>query len=288
MLLSVSSWIFGDEPLEAVFERASRYGLDGVELVAEPDGYDIDQIQQLCNKHKLKVFSLLGMYPWPTDSRDLSHPDADVRNRAVAYLQACVDLALALGARSVNVIPTGVFRTRPVRAEATEELWTKASQEEWKHAVDSIRRAADYAQQRGVYLAIEPINRYETYLVNNVEQALRFIEDVGSDAVRLQLDTFHMQMEEADPAEAVRKAAARLVNVHLADSNRRAVGDGQFNFRAVLDALRFIGYKGPLTLEPVPPGSDPFLATRLTLHRSLRDRDVDVSVRRLRMMLESV
>lgn len=282
MKYSVSNWIYGDEPLEMTFKRLSGCGFDGVELMGEPDRYCPSDVRQLCDKYGLEVLSIAGMYPWPTDERDLVNPDPEVRQRAIAYLRKCVDFACDVGARLIIVVPSAVGKTRPVGERYDDKTWEDAYQKEWAYAVESVREAARYAGEKGILLAIEPINRYETYLVNTAEQGMRFISEVGSESVKLHLDTFHMNIEESDPTRAVQLAGDLLVNVHISDSNRQAVGRGHFDFGALMRVLKEIGYGGALTLEPLPPVPDPYIAMRMKRYSSLWDSYARESLQRLR------
>jgi D-psicose/D-tagatose/L-ribulose 3-epimerase len=281
MNYSISNWIYGDEPLRETFERLKRYGYGGVELMGEPRLYRVAEIQGLCREFGLQVLSIAGIYPWPTEERDLANPDPEVRGRAVEYLRECVDFALDIGAPLIIVVPSAVAKTAPVGQFETEDGWVEAAEQEWAYAVGSVRQAATYAEKKGVLLAVEPINRYETFLVNNVDQGLRFISEVGSKAVRLHLDTFHMNIEEPDPAEAIRKGGNLLVNLHIADSNREAVGRGHIDFKSIMRALKDIHYQGALTLEPLPPVPDPYIAARLKRFLPLRDIYAEECIGRL-------
>ncbi|HAL62404.1 MAG TPA: sugar phosphate isomerase/epimerase [Chloroflexi bacterium] len=282
MKYSISNWIYGDEPLRKTFERLKRYGYDGVELMGEPRLYRVAEIRGLCREFGLQVLSIAGMYPWPTEERDLANPDPEVRERAVKYLRECVDFALDVGAPLIIVVPSAVAKTSPVGRFESEEEWVAAAEREWNYALESVSTAAAYAEQEGVLLAVEPINRYETFLINNVDQGLRFVSEVGSRAVKLHLDTFHMNIEERDPAEAIHKAGELLVNVHIADSNRQAVGYGHTDFEAIMRALKDIDYQGALALEPLPPVPDPYIAARLMRYQHLRDLYAEECIARLR------
>jgi len=282
MRYSISNWIYGQEPLRLTFERLKRYGYDGIELKGEPQEYHPPEVDELCREFDLEILSIAGIYPWPTDARDLANPNLRVRERAVNYLKECVDFASAVGAPLVIVVPSAVAKTSPVGHFESEEDWGAAAEREWNYAVESVRAAAAYAEQKGILLAVEPINRYETFLVNNVDQGLRFVSEVESRAVRLHLDTFHMNIEEKDPAEAIRKAGELLVNVHIADSNRQAVGYGHTDFGAIMKALGDIGYERALALEPLPPVPDPYVAARLKRYEHLRDVYAEECIARLR------
>ena len=284
----ISNWIYGDESIEETFARLKRHGYDGIELRGEPSAYDARAVRDLCRRHGLDVLSLAGIYPWPTQERDLAHPDAGVRRRAVDYVRACCDFAVKVGAPLLIVVPSPVAKTSPIGPLATEEEWVQAAEREWAHAVDSVRQAARHAEACGVCLAIEPINRYETFLVNTCEQGLRFIGEVDSPAVRLHLDTFHMNIEEPDLGDAIRRAGSALINVHIADSNRQGVGRGHVDFRAVMAALRDIRYARALILEPLPPVPDPYVAARLRRYRPLWEDYARESIERLRTLEETV
>jgi D-psicose/D-tagatose/L-ribulose 3-epimerase len=281
MKYSVSNWIYADEPLRVTFQRLRKYGYDGVELVGEPRRYDTQEVKGLCQEFGLSVLSVLGWSIWPLE-RDLAHPEPQMRQKALKYATECVDLAVAVGAPLVVVIPASAGRTRPIGDVSSGKAWKEAMEREWGHAVESVRKAAAYAEQKGVLLAVEPINRFESFLVNNVDQGLRFVQEVGSEVVKLHLDTFHMNIEDNDPAEAIRKAGDLLVNVHISDSNRGPVGTGHTDFKATLRALKEIGYQGALTMEPVPPAPDAFMAISMEEFLPLRDVYAEECITRLR------
>jgi len=281
MKYSISNWIYGDEPLQVTFQRLRKYGYDGVELVGEPQRYDTQEVRGLCQEFGLSVLSILGWSIWPLE-RDLAHPDPQMRQKALKYASECVDLAVAVGAPLVVVIPASAGRTRPIGDVSSEKAWKEAMEREWGHAVESVRKAAAYAEQKGVLLAIEPINRFESFLVNNVDQGLRFVQEVGSELVKLHLDTFHMNIEDKDPAEAIRKAGDLLVNMHISDSQRGPVGHGHTDFKAIIRALKEIGYQGALTMEPVPSVPDAFMAISMEEFLPLRDVYAEECITRLR------
>ncbi len=281
MKYSISNWIYGNEPLPITFQRLQKYGYDGVELVGEPQRYDVQEVKELCQEFGLSILSVLGWSIWPLE-RDLAHPDPGMRQKALTYAAECVDLAVAVGAPLVVVIPASAGRTRPIGDVSSGKAWKEAVEREWGHAVESVRKAAAYAKQKGVLLAVEPINRFESFLVNNVDQGLRFVQEVGSEVVKLHLDTFHMNIEDEDPAEAVHKAGDLLINVHISDSNRMAVGHGHFDFKALMRALKEINYRGALTMEPLPPAPDAFMAISMEEFLPLRDVYAEECITRLR------
>ncbi|MDP3011493.1 MAG: sugar phosphate isomerase/epimerase family protein [Candidatus Hydromicrobium sp.] len=288
MKYSISNWIYGDEPLEVTFQRLQKYGYDGVELKGEPKLYQTGEVRKLCKKYNLSVLSIAGIYPWPTLERDIASPDEGVRKKAVDYLQNCVDLAAGVGAPLVVVVPSAVGKTSPIDSFEDEEEWIQEKERVWNYAVLSVREAAKYAEAKGILLVIEPINRYETFLVNTAEEGLRFIAEVNSPAVKIHLDVFHMNIEEANPAEAIRRCGKLLMNLHISDSNRMAVGDGHVDFRAIMYALKEIRYQWALTLEPVPPVPNPYVATRLKRYEYLRDKYAEQCITRLKNLEKEI
>lgn len=282
MRYAVSNWIYGDEPLERTFSQLRRFGYDGVEIKGEPDYYNPVEVRRLSREYGIPVTSIAGWVPWPTESRDLAHPDPLVRERAVVYFSRCVDFAFAVGAEIVIVVPAAVPRLVPMGFSDDPEVWPQLVEAEWRLAVESVQRAADYARRRRVTLAIEPVNRFETFLVTTAAQALQFLDQVGSAAVKIHLDTFHMNIEEADPAGTIRLVGSRLASMHVSDSNRLAVGEGHTDFRALLRALGEVGFGGPLVLEPLPPVPNAFVAARLQRLADLRDTYAEVSLKRLK------
>lgn len=288
MKYSISNWIYGDEPLEVTFQRLQKYGYDGVELKGEPKLYQTGEVRKLCKKYNLSVLSIAGIYPWPTLERDIASPDEGVRKKAVDYLQNCVDLAAGVGAPLVVVVPSAVGKTSPIDSFEDEEEWIQEKERVWNYAVLSVREAAKYAEAKGILLVIEPINRYETFLVNTAEEGLRFIAEVNSPAVKIHLDVFHMNIEEANPAEAIRRCGKLLMNLHISDSNRMAVGDGHVDFRAIMYVLKEIRYQWALTLEPVPPVPNPYVATRLKRYEYLRDKYAEQCITRLKNLEKEI
>ena len=288
MKYSISNWIYGDEALEVTFRRLKKFGYDGIELEGEPDKYSSSRVKGLCKDYNLVVSGIAGIYPWPTEERDLSNPNPQIRSRAVDYLKKCCDFAKMVDAPLVIVVPSAVGKTHPVSNPQTEEEWKQAVREEWDYAVESVKKAALYAESTGRILVIEAINRYETFLVNSAKQALQFVAQVDSPAVKVHLDTFHMNIEESNLAGAIRETGDMLFNLHVADSNREAVGRGHIDFKEIMKALNEIHYNRALSLEPLPPVSDPYMATKFKKYAGLRDVYAQESIENLKKYEKAV
>jgi len=253
MQYSISNWIYATEDLEKSLQRLAKYEYDAVELEGEPDKekYEPKKVKKMLQQYGLKVSSIAGMYLWKEEiKRDLASSDKKIREQTIAYLIKCIDYAQLMGAKLVIVVPAAVSKTDP----------SLSKKEDWKNSVKAVQEVAKYAEKKDILLAIEPINRYETYLVNSIQDALYYAREVNSSHVKIMADTFHMNIEERDIPESIRIAGNNLINVHIADSNRCSVGRGHINFKALIKALKEINYQYALTLEPLPPVSDPYLA----------------------------
>lgn len=284
MKYAINNWVYNDEPLKETFARLAKYGYDGVELKGELSSYSVAEIKTLCNEFGLVIPSVLGWNIYPIPGRDLASPDEGERAAALKYGQQCLDFAAQVGAQVFIVIPAPAGRVAPVGNPQDLGAYLAAARQEWELAIDSIRKTARYAAKFGIQIAVEPINRYETYLVTTVDDVLRFNAEVNEPNVKINLDCFHMNIDEADPAGAIRKAGSQVIHMHAADSNRLAPGRGHTDFKAILGALKEVGFKGTFTLEPTPPNSQAGIAIQLPEYLPLRDVFAEESIRYLKQI----
>ncbi|UKD57040.1 sugar phosphate isomerase/epimerase [Amycolatopsis sp. FU40] len=235
--------VYGREPLAEGIARIAKFGYDGVELVGEPAQHNVAEIRRELDKHDVRASSVISIF---TPERDVVSTDAAVRRNALDYLRGNVDYAAELGAEVVTFTPTACMKITP---ETDRER-------EWAWAVEAARTIAAYAGDHGVRIAVEPWNRYETYLINRMDQAVAFVDEAGHPALGCMADTFHMALEEPDIAAAIRHCGHRLAHVHLADSNRAAPGCGHTDFRPIVQAIAEIGYLGWISYELLPAAGD--------------------------------
>ncbi|MEA2442938.1 MAG: D-psicose/D-tagatose/L-ribulose 3-epimerase [Thermoleophilales bacterium] len=245
-MLAACEWIFASTDVASVLARLAAAGCGGIELSGEPDRADRAELRAALHHAGIHVTGITAICSAPTDDRDLSHPDAAARRRAVDYYRGCVDLAADVGAPTVGLIPAAIGRVDGSVADA------------WELAVAGAREVAEYAVQHGICIGVEAVNRYETFLVNTADQALAFVADMGADNAGVILDAFHMQLEEQDSAAAVAAAAPRLRALHLADSNRLGLGRGQLDVAPLVSAAHEAGFDGPFVFEFTAPGPNPF------------------------------
>ena len=228
----------GEDVAESI-DRLARLGYDAVEVEGEPETHDPKQIKKLAEDAGLAVGSVCPNF---TAERDLSHPDEDVRNAALAYLREVSWFAAELGAPLFIVAPTAYSRVQPVADP----------HDEWKWAVEGIRLTGEHAGSLGLDLTLECWNRYGTYMLNRLDEAARMWRESSLTNGGIMADTFHMNVEERSIPGAIRDFGALLNHVHLSDSNRLAPGLGHVDFTEVLQALRDVGYGGVLAFELIP------------------------------------
>jgi D-psicose/D-tagatose/L-ribulose 3-epimerase len=268
-------WIFATPDVRAVLARMAAAGCDGIELAGEPARADRAELPAALEEAGIRAVGITAICMWPTQERDLAHPDADVRRRAVDYYRGCVDLAREVGAPAIGLIPAAVGRV-----DALEDR-----DREWEDAVAGTREVAAYAGEQGIAVGVEAVNRYETHLVRTAADALAFASDVGAPNVGVVLDAFHMQLEERDPAAAVAAAAPQMLALHLADSNRRGLGQGHLDAATIVRAARAAGYRGPLVFEFTAPGPNPFAADKGEEAMVLLDDELRRSVEAVAMAM---
>lgn len=177
-----------------------------------------------------------------TDERDMSSEEESVRKNARTYLLECVSFAAAVGARVVS---------GPMYAAVGKTAYLEPREREAQRAraVEGLRAVARNAADLGILLSIEPLNRFETDLVNTVEQGLELCDQIDLPNVGLTLDTFHMNIEEPDLPQAIRAAGGRLISFQASENDRGTPGSGHIDWVGVFRALDEVDYRGPVIVE---------------------------------------
>ena len=225
------------------FARVKELGYDQIEVcIEDPQLLTGEVVASSARQHGLGVLVCAIL----SADRDLAHEDGSRRQRGLDFLRRCVDFAAAVGSPLVG----GPFYAAAGRAT----LFGAASRSaRWERGRDGLARVGEHAASCGVMLAIEPLNRFESDLVNTVEQGLRLCEEVGVASVGLLLDTFHMNIEEKDLAGSIRRAGARLFHVQASENDRGAPGSGHIDWPVVVEALREVRYRGSIVVESFSP-----------------------------------
>jgi 5-keto-L-gluconate epimerase len=240
--------------------RAAELGYDGVELnLRDPGTENLELIIAATQAHGLEIVSLGTGQAYLVDGLSVAAQDPAVRSLLVQRLKRQIDFGAQVGAQVVVGGVRGRFQGEPADRRM-----------QYDGALDVVRQLVDYATPRGVTITLETVNRYETNFLTTVDEALAFMKDVERPALRILLDTFHMNIEEPSIIRSFEKVRDRLSHVHLVDSNRRAPGMGHVDFRAVLRQLKAQGYDGYLSGEFLPLPDDETAATaNITYVRSL-------------------
>ncbi len=275
MLYSYNILVFGDEPVKKSVDRLLRYGYDAIELVGEPDRYDWEETRKLIADGGFQAASVCNIYSG--EQRDLTSADPEKRENAVKYVTKTISMAEAVGAGTVIIAPTENMRIK-------REL--PSAEDEWAMAVENIRRCAREAEKRGIQLVIEPWNRFETHLVNRLEQAVQLASDVDMPNVAIMGDLFHMNIEEANIPRAIRDAGKWLRHTHIADNQRDLPGKGHLDWPEIIKALKDIGFTGSLVLEYIPPHADPYFAFREKVDDSVYDEHARYAIEFMRDLVE--
>ncbi len=220
-------------------DKVREMGFDILEIcIEDPETIDSKCILQRLEKSGVQALICGAFGP----DRDASSDDPAVRTQAVVYIKKCVDFASEL--KSPIVAGPMYSATGKTRLLSKDEKL-----KQWQLAVDSLRKAGDYAGEHGVKLAIEPLNRFETDFINTVEQGLELLDQIARPNVGLLLDTFHMNIEEKDIAAAIRRAGSKIFHFHACENDRGTPGTGHVEWTSVKDALVDVGYEGPLVIE---------------------------------------
>jgi D-psicose/D-tagatose/L-ribulose 3-epimerase len=238
MHLSMHNWM-RPEPIETTIRRLAKYGYESIEISGEPYTYDTKDVKRILDENGIRCWGSITLM---VEGRNMVAGDEETREKSVQYVKDTVTMVKELEGYEVSIVPGEVGK---VMADSTPDA-------EWGWAVDGMKEIHEHAQKEGIKLAVEPINRFETYFISRADQA-KALADATSPDVGICLDTFHLNIEEEDPDEAIRNAGDRLVDLHVADNNRLACGMGQWDWKRVVDILREIGYDGALTVEFVAP-----------------------------------
>jgi D-psicose/D-tagatose/L-ribulose 3-epimerase len=224
-------------------EKVRDIGFDVFEInVEDPALVDVPILKQALDDARLKPVVCGAFGP----DRDLASSDPQLRQNSIRYVQWLVDAAAELGSEVV----AGPMYSSVGKAH----LPTKAERDaEWQRAVEGLQALSAYAGDRGVKLAFEPLNRFETDMINIAEQGLALVDDVGSPYLGLHLDTFHMHLEEKDAGAAIRLANERVFHFHACENDRGVPGTGQVHWQTVSEALHDIDYGGAVVIESFTP-----------------------------------
>jgi D-psicose/D-tagatose/L-ribulose 3-epimerase len=279
--LSWSNWGFGREALSDSAARLAKNSMPYIELHGNhygPDlGYKVDETLKVLSDHGLRVSGVCGMF---SADNDMASNRAVNRQAAIEYLEREVPFTRAVGGAYLLVVPGAVGRPK-----AYDDV-------EFERSAETLAMCGDLFVRHSVKAAIEPIRSAEVSLVHTVADAKRYLAAVKHPGVgHINGDVYHMQSEERHIGDAIVDAGDQLVNLHMADSNRCAMGEGSMDLAAIIRALYVIGYNlGDrfVTFEPLGPGGDPYPAMHGKPDKAKLDALVGTSIRYFRECEEMV
>ncbi len=225
------SW---DRPgCERAVAKAVSYGMDFLEIaLLDPPSVDAEHSRKTLEAHHMRSVCSLGL---PQEVWASHNPDG-----AVDFLKVALDKCAAMGCEALSGVVYGGIGERSGKPPTQEEL---------DNVADALTRAAAYAKTHGLLFGIEPVNRYETHLINTGWQAVDMIERIGADNMFVHLDTYHMNIEEKGIGQGVIDAREHLKYIHLSESDRGTPGAGTIGWDEIFAALRAIDFKGGLAME---------------------------------------
>ena len=243
----VNAWVWTapitTDAVTGLAKKVAKMGFDVLEIpIEDPANFDAGKVKAALDESGLKPIVCGAFGP----TRDLTHEDPKYRQECLDYVRAVLKLAEKWGAK---VLPGPMYSAVGKHRQVSPEQ----KKVEWDLAVKGLQEAGRMAADHGVTVALEPLNRFETDLINTCEQCVQLVKDVGLPSVGIHLDTFHMHIEEKSVYEAVKLAGQRLVHCHACENDRGAPGTGQVHWKEWAKAVKEVKYDGAVVIESFTP-----------------------------------
>jgi len=239
----INSWVWVYPSDISAIRKAEEIGYDGIEIpIEDPKIMNVKKFAQALKSSKLECSSICAVM---ASDRDLKSPDPAIRKNAKTYIKTSVDCAVEFGTSIV---------AGPLYSAVAPTLATPDIDAEWKVSVQGLKEVSRYAEDRGVYLALEPLNRFENHLVNTVAQVKKMLSDIDSPAIKIHFDTFHANIEEQSIGGAIRDCDRLLYHFHACENDRGTPGKGHIPWDEVASAVKDIQYDRYVVIETFQPG----------------------------------
>jgi D-psicose/D-tagatose/L-ribulose 3-epimerase len=222
-----------------LFPQFKKWGFDTVEIpVEDPSHIDPAHVKAELDKNGLVCGSVCACMGGGRDLRGTE----EAQKTGLDYMMKLIDQMVVLDCPSL----IGPVYSEVGRADAVPE---KEYKQQWKTVVKHLKTLCKHAQKNGKQVCMEPLNRFETDFMNTANQALKMVADVNSPALKIHLDTFHMNIEEKDQAKAIKKVGKLLAHFHACGSDRGTPGNDHIDWPPIVKALKSVGYKGDVVIE---------------------------------------
>ncbi len=256
-----------------LFKLIKQWGFQSVEIpIEDPAHIDPAHVKRELDKAGLACGSICACMGPDRDLRGTSRQQKIGLN----YLKQILDHMVPLGCPSL----IGPVYSATGRADAVPR---NEYRKQWKTVVKNLKALSRYAQDHGKQICLEPLNRFETDFINTCDQALEMVHDVGSPALKVQLDTFHMKIEEKDQAAAIRKAGKLLAHLHACGCDRGTPGNDHIDWKGIAQALRDIGYEGDIVIEGFATNVK-LIARAAAIWRQVEPTNEEIAVKGLKFL----
>ncbi|MBU1175120.1 MAG: sugar phosphate isomerase/epimerase [Alphaproteobacteria bacterium] len=248
MKIGVNTWVWTSPFTTNEFDlipKIKQMGFDVIEVALDdPALIDAELLRRMTEDNGLSI-TVCGAFG-PT--RDISSDDAAIRRNGADYIRAGIRFAETVGSTLFSgPVYSAVGKTRLVPEDEKKQ--------EWAWCVENLREIGKVASDAGVTVGVEPLNRFESDMINLVEQALKLIDDVDHPAYKVHIDTFHANIEEKGIPQAIRLAGRKLGHFHACENDRGIPGTGHQDWNGIRDALKQVGYDGAIVIESFTPGA---------------------------------
>jgi len=222
-----------------LFPRFKKWGFESIEIpVEDPSHIDPAHVKRELDRNGLVCGSVCACMGPDRDLRGTSRQ----QKTGLDYMMKVLDQMVVLNCPSlIGPVYSAVGRADAVPSDEYKKQWATV--------VMNLRKLCQYAQKRGKKVCLEPLNRFETDFINTCDQTLKMVKAVGSPALKVHLDTFHMNIEEKNQAAAIRKAGKLLGHFHACGSDRGTPGNDHIDWKPIAKALKDVGYKGDVVIE---------------------------------------
>lgn len=233
-------WIFWDD-LEESMAKAHELKFDAIELFTpSAASIEVDVLKKFLVKYNLELAAVGTGAGKVIHGLTLTDPDPSIRKKAIEFISTMIDFGGKFGAPAI----IGSMQGNVLKGSNRKETLSWLS--------EALEILGNRAKQKGTFLIYEPLNRYETNLLNTLQDGAEFLETLQTKNVKLLADLFHMNIEEIDLAESIRNVNHHIGHIHFADSNRLPIGNGHTHMKPISDAIKAIGYQGYISAEAFP------------------------------------